>query len=146
VTLKRSMPAAALTALALIGLTACDRGAAGGDEDRSQGPVKVTLITDSSGAVASYGKANVNAVRMAVDELNGEGGVDGRKIELLVRDSKVTPETGVQLARHAVLRSKVSAIFGPVSSGVAVAMTDVAKQFKTPIWALYRNWRRSCRF
>ncbi|MGH2746091.1 MAG: ABC transporter substrate-binding protein [Thermoleophilaceae bacterium] len=126
-----------LTAVAvcagLAGLTACGRGAAG-EEGDSDGPVKIALITDSSGATASFGEANINGVRMAVDELNEDGGVAGRKIELITRDSKATPETGVQLARDAALGDKVDAIFGPVSSGVAVAMTDVAERFKTPIF------------
>ena len=119
---------------AVLALAACGRGAAGDDEESDEGPVKIALITDSSGAVASFGKANINGVRLAVDELNADGGVAGRKVQLITRDSKATPETGVQLTRDAILRDKVSAIFGPVSSGVAVAMTDVAERFKTPIF------------
>jgi branched-chain amino acid transport system substrate-binding protein len=123
---------APVVALALAFSSGCG-GAVGGDDD-SSGPVKIALITDSSGATASFGEANINGVRMAVDELNKGQGVDGRKVKLITRDSKATPETGVQLTRDAILRDKVTAIFGPVSSGVAVAMTDVAKRYKTPIF------------
>ena len=116
---------------------ACGNGAASHEDGaaaQSSGPIKVALITDVSGAVALFGEANVNGAKMAVDELNADGGVLNRKVQLLVKDSKATPETGVQLARDAILRDKVAAIFGPVSSGVAVAMTEVAKQYKTPIF------------
>lgn len=129
-------PACALALVLALAVGGCGGGAAGDDEDAasSEGPVKVALITDVTGAVALFGEANVNGVKMAVEELNAEGGVAGREIELLVKDSKATPETGVQLTRDAALRDKVSAIFGPVSSGVAVAMTEVAEQYKTPIF------------
>lgn len=128
--------ACALAAALALASTGCGGGAAGDDEKSasSEGPIKVALITDVSGAVALFGEANVNGVKMAVEELNAEGGVLDRKIELLIKDSKATPETGVQLARDAALRDKVSAIFGPVSSGVAIAMTEVAEQYKTPIF------------
>ncbi|MGH2970088.1 MAG: ABC transporter substrate-binding protein [Solirubrobacteraceae bacterium] len=125
---------AAVAVASLLAFAGCGRGAAGDDEQSSSGPLKVALITDSSGAVASFGKANINGVRLAIDELNAAGGVGGRKVELIARDSKATPETGVQLTRDAILRDKVNAVFGPVSSGVAVAMTDVAERFKTPIF------------
>jgi branched-chain amino acid transport system substrate-binding protein len=126
----------AAVALASLAVAGCGRGAASnsGAAATTSGPLKVALITDTSGAVALFGQANVKGATLAVEQLNAAGGVNGRKVQLLVRDSKATPETGVQLTRDAVLRDKVSAILGPVSSAVAVAMTDVAKQYKTPIF------------
>jgi branched-chain amino acid transport system substrate-binding protein len=121
--------------LASLVVAGCGRGAAGGGGGAAaSGPLKIALITDSSGAVALFGQANIKGATLAVEQLNAAGGVNGRKVQLLLRDSKATPETGVQLARDAVLRDKVAAIFGPVSSAVAVAMTDVAKQYRTPIF------------
>lgn len=126
-----------LIAVVLVGLlgSACNRGAVtddtGGDEE---GPIKVALITDSAGATSLFGVSNINAVEMAVDELNEDGGVLGREVDLIVRDSNSDPELGVKLAREAILEDEVSAIFGPVSSAVAVAMTDVAEQNQTPIF------------
>src|SRR3954453_10756127 len=135
-TLRTTTAALAVASLAVaVAVTGCGRGAATGrGTAAASGPLKVALITDSSGAVALFGQANIKGATLAVEQLNARGGVDGRKVDLLVRDSKATPETGVQLARDAILRDKVSAIFGPVSSAVAVAMTDVAKQYKTPIF------------
>lgn len=115
---------------------ACERGAVGGDEGEQQteGPAKVALITDSAGSTSLFGVSNINAARMAIEEINEDGGVLGEEVELLVRDSKGDPELGVSLARDAILQDGVNAIFGPVSSAVAVAMTDVAKKNKTPIF------------
>lgn len=120
--------------VALLG-AACERGTVGGDEGTTaEGPVKVALITDSAGATSLFGVSNINAARMAVEEINEDGGVLDEEVELLVRDSKSDPELGVSLTRDAILGDEVSAIFGPVSSAVAVAMTDVARQNKTPIF------------
>ncbi|CAN5481535.1 ABC transporter substrate-binding protein [soil metagenome] len=131
---SRSLPALALAVV--LSTAACERGAVGGDESESasEGPVEVALITDSAGATSLFGTSNINGAQMAVDELNEAGGVLGEDVELLVRDSKSDPEIGVQLARDAILEDEVSAIFGPVSSAVAVAMTEVAKQNETPIF------------
>ena len=123
-----------VVAIALLG-AACERGTVGGeDQGTAEGPAKVALITDSAGSTSLYGVSNINGVRMAIDELNEDGGVLGEEVELLVRDSKADPELGVSLAREAILQDEVSAIFGPVSSAVAAAMTNVARQYKTPIF------------
>lgn len=105
-------------------------------------PIKVALITDSAGSTSLFGVANINGARLAVDELNTAGGVLGRPVELIVRDSKSKPDVGVQLARDAILADGVSAIFGPVSSAVAAAMTEVAKENKTPIFFHTSNTQR----
>lgn len=115
---------------------ACERGAVGDgdDETAGKGPIKAALITDVSGAASLFGEANVNAVKLAVDELNEDGGVVGREVDLIIRDSKLDPEVGVQLTRDVILKEQVSAVFGPVSSAVATAMTTVAEENQTPIF------------
>lgn len=124
-----------ITAILLVATTACGRGAVGeGDTADEEGPIKVALITDSAGATSLFGVSNINAARLAVAALNEDGGVLDREVELIVKDSNSDPELGVKLAREAVLEDKVAAILGPVSSAVAVAMTDVAEQYQTPIF------------
>ena len=134
---RRSLFASVAVLLTVVVATACNRGAADGeeeDEGNGGGVIKVALITDSAGATSLFGTSNINGVRMAIDEINEDGGVLGREVELIVRDSKSDPELGVSLTREAILEEEVSAIFGPVSSAVAVAMTAVAEQYKTPIF------------
>jgi len=105
-------------------------------------PIKTALITDSAGSTSLFGVANINGARMAIDELNAAGGVLGRPVDLLVRDSKSKADVGVQLTRDAILGDKVSAIFGPVSSAVAAAMTEVAAENRTPIFFHTSNTQR----
>jgi branched-chain amino acid transport system substrate-binding protein len=151
--LGRKGPVTALLVTLIV--AACQAGApspttptSGGPEPSAGGspvpgdPIKVALITDSAGSTSLFGVANINGARMAVDELNAAGGVIGRPVELIVRDSKSKPDVGVQLTRDAILGDGVSAIFGPVSSAVAAAMTEVAKENKTPIFFHTSNTQR----
>jgi len=153
--MNRRNRAAVAALLAAVSVAACQPAASNPASPGSAGPgssasttpisgdpIKVALITDSAGSTSLFGVANINGARMAVDELNAAGGVIGRPVDLIVRDSKSKPDVGVQLTRDAILGDKVSAIFGPVSSAVAAAMTEVAKENKTPIFFHTSNTQR----
>ena len=96
----------------------------------SEGPIRIGLTTDLTGIAASYAQAQVDAVRMAIDEINAEGGVKGRTFELLVRDSKLQPNLGSSLTRDLIVREKIDYLIGPDASSVGVAVTGVARQYK----------------
>ncbi len=83
-----------------------------------------------TGRAGLYGKDSVAAVEMAVDEINSKGGVAGYKLNVLFTDSKVNPAYAVRIAKRYILEDKVNFIFGVVSSGVGLAVTQVSKKFK----------------
>jgi branched-chain amino acid transport system substrate-binding protein len=95
-------------------------------------PLKVGLVTSLSGAIALFGVANQNAATLAVDELNEAGGVLGRPVELITRDDQARPEEGVAQTRDLILSEEIDVLLGPVSSGVALAMTEVARERQVP--------------
>jgi branched-chain amino acid transport system substrate-binding protein len=95
-------------------------------------PLKVGLVTTLSGAVALFGVANQNGAQLAVDELNDAGGVLGQPVELIVRDEQARPEEGVAQTRDLILSEEIDVLLGPVSSGVALAMTEVADEHQVP--------------
>jgi branched-chain amino acid transport system substrate-binding protein len=95
-------------------------------------PLKIGMATTLSGAIALFGVANQNAAQLAVDELNDAGGVLGRPVELFVRDDEARPEEGVAIARDFILTEEVDVLLGPVSSGVALAITEVAQENQVP--------------
>jgi branched-chain amino acid transport system substrate-binding protein len=96
------------------------------------GPIKLGMATTLSGSIAIFGEANKNAAELAVEELNEAGGVLGREVELIVKDDQAKPEVGAQLARDLIISEQVSALLGPVSSAVALAITEVSKERKVP--------------
>lgn len=113
---------------------ATDEGTTGATDggDTSGEPIRLGMATTLSGSIALFGEANRNAAQLAVAELNEAGGVLGRQVELIVKDDQAQPEVGAQLARDMIVSDGVSAMLGPVSSGVALAITEVAKERKVP--------------
>src|SRR6185437_15794102 len=71
-------------------------------------------------------------VRFAVDRINAAGGVKGRQIELVTRDTQGDPTKAVNATQEMISRQKVHAIWGPTNSGEALATTPIMGRFKTP--------------
>ena len=105
----------------------------GGEAAAPEGdPLKIGMATTLSGAIALFGVANQDGAQLAVDQLNEAGGVLGRPVELIVRDDEAAPESGAQIARDLIIEDEVDVLLGPVSSGVALAITEVSKERKVP--------------
>jgi len=95
--------------------------------------VKIGTATALTGLGALIAKAGVVGMEIAVEDLNKKGGLLGRKVELIVRDSKLRPEIGARELKELILNDKIELAIGPVSSGVGLAMSEVAKEHKVPI-------------
>lgn len=79
------------------------------------------LITDLSGPIANYGKESRNGMNMAVDEINAKGGIQGRKIKLLVEDHGYEPKRAVLAAQKLVTQDGVFAILGHLGTATNMA-------------------------
>lgn len=80
------------------------------------GAIKLAVAGAHSGDLASYGLPTVNAVELVVDEVNANGGIDGRMIELLVEDDQCAPEVATNTASKLV-GEEVVAVIGHICSG-----------------------------
>ncbi|PIE54763.1 MAG: branched chain amino acid ABC transporter substrate-binding protein [Dethiosulfovibrio peptidovorans] len=98
-----------------------------------EGPIKIGVVLPTSGVLAYDGGLTLNGVKMAIDEINGEGGVDGHKIELHVEDSAGVPATSVAAIEKLVEMQKVNAVIGAFGSSCTLAMMDVARRAKVPL-------------
>jgi len=84
-----------------------------------------------TGTGALYCKDGIDAIKLAVDEINSKGGFLGKHpIKVFVRDSHTKPDVAVREAKDLILREKVRAILGTYSSACAVAIKPVAKEYK----------------
>jgi len=110
---------------------------------QAQKAIKIAMINTTTGAFALYGLAGIEGAKIAVAELNAGGGVLGRKVEMIVRDDAAKPDVGSREIRDVILREEVAAVFGPVSSGVLLAMSEVAKENKTILIAHTSNTERA---
>jgi len=100
---------------------------------QSKDPIKIGIATDLTGIAAAYANSQINGLRQAIDEINAAGGLLGREVALVVRDSQAKPDLGVSHARDLITSEKVSLLIGPVSSGVALGISNLAKQNKVPV-------------
>jgi len=87
--------------------------------------VKIGALYSFTGALGPWGKALTDASQLAVNQVNAAGGVFGRQVELVVRDTATSPDVGRDAAKKLVEIDKVPAIIGPVSSGVGLAASSV---------------------
>ena len=94
-------------------------------------PIKIGLLYSLSGLAAVYTKGTVIGHQIAAEEINANGGLlGGRKIEYVIRDDKLKPGNAVEEFRRMVTRDKVDFVMGVISSGVALAVSEVAKEMK----------------
>ncbi len=93
-------------------------------------PIKIGLLYALSGLAAVYTKGTVIGHEIAAEEINAKGGVLGRKIKFVVRDNKLKPGIAVKEFRRLVTKDKVDFVMGIISSGVALAVSQVAKEMK----------------
>ncbi len=87
--------------------------------------IKIGALVPLSGAIAPYGPPIIDGAKLAVEQINAAGGVLGKKIELVVRDTASSPDVGRDAARKLVELDRVPAIIGAFSSGVTLAVSSV---------------------
>ncbi|HUO76674.1 MAG TPA: ABC transporter substrate-binding protein, partial [Thermodesulfovibrionales bacterium] len=79
--------------------------------------VKIGAILAVTGPASNLGAPEARTLQMLVEDINGKGGIDGKMIELLLKDSGSSPERAVSFAKQLIEEEKVLAIIGPSTSG-----------------------------
>lgn len=98
------------------------------------GKIKLGFVSDISGPGFLIALAQKSALEIGIEEINSSGGLLGETVELLIRDSKIKPKWGSQLARELILNDKVHFLIGPTSPAVALAVSKVCKEYKKLIF------------
>jgi branched-chain amino acid transport system substrate-binding protein len=91
-------------------------------------PVKIGAIFSVTGPASFLGAPEARTAKMLVDKLNAEGGVGGRKIELIIKDSGGSPEKAVSFAKQLIEEEKVLAIIGPSTSGETMQIKNICQE------------------
>ena len=115
----------ALTMAASLALIA---GGASAQQGVSKDEIRVGSIQDLSGPLAGYGKQARNGMQLRVDEINEQGGVNGRKLTLFVEDSGYDPKKAVLAAQKLVNQEKIFIMAGHI--GTAQNMAAMPVQFE----------------
>lgn len=101
---------------------------------KSDGVIKLGLVTDVTGILADYGENMRKGVVLAVEEINNSGGILGKKVELLIEDDKTDPATCAEKAKKLLERDKVDVLLGTVSSATTLAVLPVVEANKKPFF------------
>src|SRR5512138_1538399 len=94
-------------------------------------PIKVGALLAVTGPAAFLGAPEARTLEMLVADVNAKGGVAGRKIELVVKDTAGSPEKAISFAKQLVDEEQVFAIIGPATSGETLAVKPIAEEAKT---------------
>src|SRR5579884_1174756 len=143
--------AAGLLALLVLALVACGPSSGGGsvgtapptataapsgaDEPR---PLPVGLDAAMTGGGSAAGQAIQRGIELAIDEINGQGGIHERPLTLVVRDDQGDPARGVANVHELVEGQHAVAVFAGGPSPVVLAELDAAQQLAVPLvvpWA-----------
>jgi len=95
--------------------------------------IKIGLITSLTGPVSTYGISVRNAAVMAVEEINAAGGINGMKINLIIRDDKGDATEAANVTRYLIDKEQVSMIVGPVITPCVMAAAPIAQQAGVPL-------------
>jgi len=98
-------------------------------------PIKIGYLAGISGVCGVLTVRARGAMEMAVDDLNAKGGILGRKVVMIVRDSKTKPDEGAKQYRDLVQTEKVDLVTGVCSSSVFMGINPVAEETKIPLFS-----------
>jgi branched-chain amino acid transport system substrate-binding protein len=101
------------------------------------GKVQLGVVTALTGPLAAPGVLQMNGFKLAVEEINANGGITvaGRKyqVELKVYDTRANPSEGASAMQRLATVDKVPVVLGELSSGVAAAIAPIAQDYAMPL-------------
>lgn len=128
--MSRKKSALALSAFAIVAIAAL---AFSGCAKKDSSAIKVGAIFSVTGPASFLGTPEKETAELFVKKLNEAGGIDGRKIELIVKDSGGKAENAVAFAKELIEKDGVVAIIGPSTSGESLAIKDLCNTEQVPL-------------
>src|SRR5438445_868912 len=121
---KRPIVLVALVLVALAALTV---------PGHPQSPIRIGVIEPLSGPVAASGNYVRMGAEIARDWINARGGVNGRRVELVIEDNKSDPKEAASAAEKLIVRDKVPAIMGAWGSSMTLAAMPKLEEYGVPM-------------
>ncbi len=95
--------------------------------------IKIGAIFGITGPAAYLGAPEDKTARMVVDDINKSGGILGRQVQLIVKDSGASAEKAISFAKQLIDEENVVAIIGPTTSGESMAIKDICQSAGVPL-------------
>lgn len=125
--MKVSLAAVAATLLAVAGC-----GSSSSSTSGNTSPIQLGMIQPITSQSAIVAETGINGAKLAVNEINSSGGVNGRKINLTIEDDHGDATTGVNVFETLTTQVKADAVMGPNFSAIALATLPKVNQAKIP--------------
>ena len=94
---------------------------------------KVGAVLAVTGPASFLGGPEARTLEMLVEDLNAKGGINGDKIQMIIKDTAGSPEKAVSFAKQLIEEDNVVAIIGPSTSGETMSLKKIAEDAKTPL-------------
>ncbi|HET8780254.1 MAG TPA: ABC transporter substrate-binding protein [Agromyces sp.] len=132
---------AASIALALTGCGASNFGGddGGGDGAAEEGPIKIGAVLDITGVGANLGVPEQNTLNMLADQLNEDGGINGREVELIIEDNQSTEDGAARATTQLIENDDVDLIIGASRTGPSLAMRPLVEAAQMPTISIAAN-------
>lgn len=132
-----------IAVVALLTLSACaeEQGASdsGGDGEQESGPIRIGVVLDITGAGASLGVPERETIEMLTDQVNQDGGIDGRQLEVTIEDNQSTEDGAAKATSELLSSGEVDILIGSSRTGPSLAMRPLAEQAEIPMISLAAN-------
>ncbi|MDX2447574.1 MAG: ABC transporter substrate-binding protein [Desulfobacterales bacterium] len=99
--------------------------------------LKIGIVDCYSGPASTYTNDVRDGFKLEVEKINAAGGILGRKIEVLTRDSKFKVDLGLSAAKELIYRENVDIMMGTINSALALAISNMCKKEKVPFFATF---------
>lgn len=99
-------------------------------------PIRIGWVGALSGAFALNGLAVDYGIRTSVKEINAKGGINGRQLELITRDSTGDPAKAVTAVKELLYNNNIDVVIGPINSGEGLPTVDIVAGAKKPQFVL----------
>lgn len=125
--MKKLLAVIMVAAMALVCFTGC------GKDKGSSDSIKIGLIFSLTGGTAITEECMYNSAVLAIEEINEAGGINGKKIEYVVKDYASDADTAVKVCKELILQEEVTAIVGPYTSASRVAIEPIIEEYEIPL-------------
>jgi len=93
--------------------------------------IKIGAIFSETGPASFLGDPEAKTARMMIEKINAEGGIDGKQVELIIKDSKASPENAISFCKQLIEEDQVMAIIGPSTSGETMKIKNICEESQT---------------
>ncbi|NCD09247.1 MAG: ABC transporter substrate-binding protein [Negativicutes bacterium] len=130
--MRGKLLATAISAMLAVSVVAsgCGGGSKASDE------IKIGVVSEMTGSNATYGTSVVNGMKLALKEANDKGGVLGKKVNIIVADSKSEPAEAANAMSKLINQDKTPVVMGIFTSSSAIAAANVSEAAKVPFLAI----------